>query len=123
MADRKPFALVRVSWTHFQDPYSSRYTRSLFTTSNVFTIALNKTVKYLEYLMPLHPASATKTNQGDLACVRAYVLITAIDSSCLFGEDLKKEHISLTVPIMFLIIGMSQECTMARFRQCALQYV
>ena len=51
------------------------------------------------------------------------LLITAANSSCLFGENLKKEHISLSVPIMFLIIGISQECTIARFRQCALQCV
>ena len=51
------------------------------------------------------------------------LLITAANSSCLFGENLKKENISLSVPIMFLINGISQECTIARFRQCALQCV
>ena len=51
------------------------------------------------------------------------LLIAAANSSCLFGENLKKEHISLSVPIMFLIIGISQECTIARSRQCALQSI
>ena len=51
------------------------------------------------------------------------LLITAANSSCLFGENLNQEHISLSVPIMFLIIRISQECTIARFRQCALQCV